>query len=158
MTNHSGAPRLAANLVPVPPLARQLVLVFSLWQLERPNSPSFDSCLPSQAQPYGAYPQQAQAQQRQPGLLAQMAATASSVAVGSTVGHGLSNMLFGGRSEAPVEQQAPPQQQYAPQNSGLSCDFQAKGGFTKCMENGDINTCGWYLEQLKACQAAARPY
>jgi hypothetical protein len=57
-----------------------------------------------------------------------MAATASSVAVGSTVGHGLSNMLFGGRSEAPVEQQqAPPQQQYAPQNSGLSCDFQAKG-------------------------------
>ncbi|CAE6474508.1 unnamed protein product [Rhizoctonia solani] len=112
---------------------------------------------PPQAQPYGAYPQQAQAQQRQPGLLAQMAATASSVAVGSTVGHGLSNMLFGGRSEAPVEQQAPPQQQYAPQNSGLSCDFQAKE-FTKCMEHGDINTCGWYLEQLKACQAAARPY
>ncbi|CCO31218.1 Mitochondrial intermembrane space cysteine motif-containing protein MIC17 OS=Saccharomyces cerevisiae (strain ATCC 204508 / S288c) GN=MIC17 PE=1 SV=1 [Rhizoctonia solani AG-1 IB] len=114
---------------------------------------------PPQAQSYGgAYPQQAQAQQRQPGLLAQMAATASSVAVGSTVGHGLSNMLFGGRSEAPVEQQqAPPQQQYAPQNSGLSCDFQAKE-FTKCMENGDINTCGWYLDQLKACQAAARPY
>ncbi|CAE6343989.1 unnamed protein product [Rhizoctonia solani] len=112
---------------------------------------------PPQAQSYGAHPQQAQAQQRQPGLLAQMAATASSVAVGSTVGHGLSNMLFGGRGEAPVEQQAPPQQQYAPQNSGLSCDFQAKE-FTKCMEHGDINTCGWYLEQLKACQAAARPY
>ncbi|CAE6529828.1 unnamed protein product [Rhizoctonia solani] len=113
---------------------------------------------PPQNQAYGAH-SQAQAQQRQPGLLAQMAATASSVAVGSTVGHGLSNMLFGGRSEAPVEQQAPPQQQqqYAPQNSGLSCDFQAKE-FTKCMEQGDINTCGWYLDQLKACQAAARPY
>ncbi|CAE6470493.1 unnamed protein product, partial [Rhizoctonia solani] len=111
---------------------------------------------PPQAQ-YGAHPQQAQAQQRQPGFLAQMAATAGSVAVGSTVGHGLSNMLFGGRSEAPVEHQAPPPQQYAPQNSGLSCDFQAKE-FTKCMEHGDINTCGWYLEQLKACQAAARPY
>ncbi|CAE6473206.1 unnamed protein product [Rhizoctonia solani] len=109
---------------------------------------------PPQAQAYGA---QAQAQARPPGLLAQMAATAGSVAVGSTVGHGLSSMLFGGRSEAPVEQQAPPTQQYAPQNSGLSCDFQAKE-FTKCMENGDINTCGWYLEQLKACQAAARPY
>ncbi|CAE6444381.1 unnamed protein product [Rhizoctonia solani] len=118
---------------------------------------------PPQAQAYGAHPQQAQAQQRQPGLLAQMAATASSVAVGSTVGHGLSNMLFGGRSEAPVEQQAPPQQ-FAPQQqfaqnsgSGLSCDFQAKE-FTKCLEQGDMNTCGWYLEQLKACQAAARPY
>jgi hypothetical protein len=62
-------------------------------------------------------------------MLAQMAATASSVAVGSTLGHGLSSMLFGGR-EAPAEQQqqqAPPMQQYQAQNSGLSCDFQAKG-------------------------------
>lgn len=64
-------------------------------------------------------------------MLAQMAATAGSVAVGSTIGHGLSSMLFGGRSE-PVEephaQQAPQYQaQYQAQNSGLSCDFQAKG-------------------------------
>ncbi|CAE6444374.1 unnamed protein product [Rhizoctonia solani] len=69
-------------------------------------------------------------------------------------------MLFGGRSEAPVEQQAPPQQQqYASQSSGISCDVQAKD-FTKCLENtgGDMTACSYYLEQLKACQAAARPY
>ncbi|CAE7072672.1 unnamed protein product [Rhizoctonia solani] len=113
---------------------------------------------PPQAQSH-AYTQQGQAQ-RPPGLLTQMAATAGSVAVGSTVGHGLSSMLFGGRSEAPVEQQAPPQQQqYASQSSGISCDVQAKD-FTKCLENtgGDMTACSYYLEQLKACQAAARPY
>lgn len=32
--------------------------------------------------------------------------------------------------------------------------------FTNCMNqnNGDLNICGWYLEQLKACQQAARNY
>ncbi|KAG8735259.1 hypothetical protein FRC10_010813 [Ceratobasidium sp. 414] len=126
---------------------------------------------PGTAPPPTYAPTQAQArpQEKQPGLFAQMAATAGGVAVGSTLGHGLSSMLFGGRTEAPppAEYQQPvqQQQQHQQQNSGLSCDFQAKE-FTKCMETGDINTCGWYLEQLKAlmigldpqCQAAARPY
>ena len=32
--------------------------------------------------------------------------------------------------------------------------------FTKCLEatNGDMQSCGYYLEALKACQAAARQY
>lgn len=32
--------------------------------------------------------------------------------------------------------------------------------FTQCMNqnSGDLNVCGWYMEQLKACQAAARNY
>lgn len=32
--------------------------------------------------------------------------------------------------------------------------------FTQCMDQnkGDVNICGWYLEQLKACQQAARNY
>ncbi|KAG9093914.1 hypothetical protein FRC07_011402 [Ceratobasidium sp. 392] len=120
---------------------------------------SSTAAYPGAAPPQTYAGAQARPQERQPGLLAQMAATASSVAVGSTIGHGLSNMLFGGRGEAPPAEYQQPvqQQQYQPQNSGLSCDFQAKE-FTKCMETGDINTCGWYLEQLKACQAAARPY
>ena len=65
-------------------------------------------------------------------MLAQMAATAGSVAVGSTIGHGLSNMLFGGSSSqapaepAPVAQAAPVQQQ-SYQNQGISCEAQAKG-------------------------------
>jgi hypothetical protein len=63
-------------------------------------------------------------------MMAQMAATVGSVAIGSTIGHGISNFLFGGRSHEapPVEQAAaaPPQFQ---QQAGLSCDFQAKGMF-----------------------------
>ena len=60
-------------------------------------------------------------------MMAQMAATAGSVAVGSTIGHGISSMLFGGGSSAAApEAQAPPvqQQQY---QSNISCEVQAKG-------------------------------
>ncbi|KZT54661.1 hypothetical protein CALCODRAFT_379921 [Calocera cornea HHB12733] len=108
---------------------------------------------------YGARAPPAQAAQpQQPGMIAQMAATAGSVAIGSTIGHGLSNMLFGGRSEAPapVDQAQPlPQQQANPM--GKACEVQAKE-LTRCLEVGDVQTCGWYLDQLKACSAAAAPY
>ncbi|KAJ8454753.1 hypothetical protein ONZ51_g12847 [Trametes cubensis] len=95
--------------------------------------------------------------QSQPGLLAQMAATAGSVAVGSTIGHGISHMLFGSSSSAPAPEApaAPVQQQQ--QASGISCEVQAKD-FTKCLEAADVQSCSWYLEQLKACQAAAARY
>lgn len=111
-----------------------------------------------------------------PGMLAQMAATAGSVAVGSTIGHGLSHMLFGsgGGNSQPVEQGPPVQhQQQTYQQSGISCEIQAKGlflildsplslqsayfcflqDFTKCLEAADANTCSWFLEQLKAVSA-----
>jgi hypothetical protein len=62
-------------------------------------------------------------------MLAQMAATAGSVAVGSTIGHGISSMLFGGSSHAPEAPVAPaaPAQQQSYQSSGVSCEVQAKG-------------------------------
>lgn len=62
-------------------------------------------------------------------MLAQMAATAGSVAVGSTIGHGLSNMLFGSSNSTPAAPEAPaaPVQQQQYQQQGISCDFQAKG-------------------------------
>lgn len=65
------------------------------------------------------------AQPQQPGMIAQMAATAGSVAIGSTIGHGLSNMLFGGSNHAaaPAEQAVPTQQQ----QMTPSCEIQAKG-------------------------------
>ncbi|OCH89355.1 hypothetical protein OBBRIDRAFT_813225 [Obba rivulosa] len=87
-----------------------------------------------------------------------MAATAGSVAVGSTIGHGISHMLFGGSSSTPAAPEAPaapaPQQSF---QQGVSCEVQAKD-FTKCLEKADLPSCTWYLEQLKACQAAAAPY
>ena len=63
-------------------------------------------------------------------MLAQMAATAGSVAVGSTIGHGISHMLFGGGggNSQPVEQSPPVQQQQQTfQQTGVSCETQAKG-------------------------------
>ncbi|KAF8644932.1 hypothetical protein AX16_008214 [Volvariella volvacea WC 439] len=99
-------------------------------------------------------PAAAASQSQGPGMLAQMAATAGSVAVGSTIGHGISHMLFGGSSTpAPAQQAAPVQQQAAP----AACEAQAKE-FSKCLEKADLQSCSWYLEQLKACQAAAAPY
>ncbi|BEI81599.1 hypothetical protein CcaverHIS002_0207590 [Cutaneotrichosporon cavernicola] len=100
----------------------------------------------------------AQAQSSGPGLLAQTASTMGGAMAGSVIGHGISSMLFGGRSDAapPPPSELPAQQ--APVNGG-SCDIQAKD-FTKCIEatNGDMTGCSYYLEALKACQAAARPY
>jgi hypothetical protein len=67
-------------------------------------------------------------------MMAQMAATAGSVAIGSTIGHGLSSMLFGGSNQAAAPAQeapatAPPVQQ---QSSGINCEGQAKGERLVC--------------------------
>jgi hypothetical protein len=83
----------------------------------------------------------------------------SGVAVGSSVGHAIGGFFGGGSSEpAPqqVQSQAPAQQdQYG--NNNCAGATQA---FTKCMDDhqGNMQVCNWYLEQLKACQAAASPY
>lgn len=74
-------------------------------------------------------------------MMAQMAATAGSVAAGSVIGHGISSMLFGGggghaaaATEAPAA--APPMQQQ--QSSGIQCELQAKG------------TCRWNTSPVPA--------
>ena len=63
----------------------------------------------------------------QPGMMAQMAATAGSVAVGSTVGHGISHMLFGGGGRAQEASDSAPAAHQQTTASGGSCEFQAKG-------------------------------
>ncbi|KAN0084538.1 hypothetical protein V8E55_008042 [Tylopilus felleus] len=100
----------------------------------------------------------AAAQSGQPGLFGQMAATAGSVAAGSVVGHGISHMLFGGSNSAATQAEpaAPPVQHQSFQ-SPPACEVQAKD-FTKCLDKADLQTCSYYLEQLKACQAAAAQY
>lgn len=86
-------------------------------------------------------------------MLAQMAATAGSVAVGSTIGHGISSMLFGGRSSepapAPAAEAQPVNQQSSFARGPISCENQAKE-FTQCLEKAPYESCTWYLEQLKA--------
>ncbi|KAK3906591.1 Sas10/Utp3/C1D family-domain-containing protein [Staphylotrichum tortipilum] len=99
-----------------------------------------------------------------PGLLGQMASTAAGVAIGSSIGHVVGNgisSLWGGSSSSAPEAAAPVQAQAAQNNSswGNNCAG-ATEQFTKCMDDhsGNMQICGWYLEQLKACQTAASQF
>ena len=97
-----------------------------------------------------------------PGLFGQMASTAAGVAVGSSIGHAIGGFFGGGSAAAPAAEQAPAQVNTAQQNNsnwGNNCQT-ATQNFTKCMDDqgGNMQICGWYLEQLKACQAAASQY
>ncbi|KAL2180885.1 uncharacterized protein P884DRAFT_216513 [Thermothelomyces heterothallicus CBS 202.75] len=98
-----------------------------------------------------------------PGLFGQMASTAAGVAIGSSIGHvvgnGISSLFGGGSSSEPTQAQA----QAAPQTNNSTWGNNCAGAteqFTKCMDEhgGNMQICGWYLEQLKACQAAASQF
>lgn len=119
---------------------------------------------PHQSAPAASRP--VQQSQQGPGLFGQMASTAAGVAVGSTIGHtlgaGITSMFGGSSSAAAVEhdqqvvsQASQPQQQ----QQARHCDADASN-FTRCLEenSGNMQTCDYYLQQLKACQEAARPY
>jgi len=82
----------------------------------------------------------------------------SGVAVGSSIGHAIGGFFGGGSSAAEQPQQVQAQAQEYTQRTG-NCEDQAKM-FTKCMDDnsGNMQICGWYLDQLKACQVAASPY
>ncbi|KAK2764770.1 CHCH domain-containing protein [Colletotrichum kahawae] len=130
---------------------------------------------PQHAAPPAA-PPAAAAPSQGPGLFGQMASTAayvtsspsrfpppkprSGVAIGSSVGHAIGGLFSGGgSSEAPAQaQSASPVAAESQQTSqwGNNCAG-ATQQFTKCMDeqNGNMQICNWYLEQLKACQAAA---
>ncbi|KFZ05360.1 hypothetical protein V501_08423 [Pseudogymnoascus sp. VKM F-4519 (FW-2642)] len=99
-----------------------------------------------------------------PGLFANMASTAAGVAVGSSIGHAIGGFFGGGSSAAPAEaeQSQMTQSQGSAEQSNWgarSCEVDAKQ-FTKCLDEnqGNMQTCSWYLEQLKACQSAASGY
>ncbi|KAL1837063.1 hypothetical protein VTJ49DRAFT_4315 [Mycothermus thermophilus] len=100
-----------------------------------------------------------------PGLFGQMASTAAGVAVGSTVGHvigsGIAGLFGGSGSSEPAAAQT--NTAAADQNTNRSWGNNCQGAteqFTKCLDEhgGNMQICGWYLEQLKACQAAASQF
>lgn len=129
------------------------------------------AAMPAQAQapPRNAYANPpATAQPQQPGLFAQMASTAAGVAVGSTIGHtlgaGITGMFSGSSSDVQEQQQQPMQNYDAgaaqqQQQQFRTCETDARN-FTRCLDenNGNFQICDYYLQQLKACQEAARQY
>ncbi|KAJ4286759.1 Normal oxygen consumption protein [Kalmusia sp. IMI 367209] len=102
-----------------------------------------------------------------PGLFGQMASTAAGVAVGSSIGHAIGGFFSGGSSSAPAEQ-SPQNTDFAQQHQQAQTQYSQQTGpcagdvqnFSKCMNenNGNLTICGWYLDQLKACQQAASQY
>ncbi len=86
----------------------------------------------------------------------------SGVAVGSSIGHAIGGFFSGDSAPATAEAAAVANTQAAPEQNNWqarNCDIDAKQ-FTKCLDEnqGNMQTCSWYLEQLKACQAAAANY
>ncbi|RKP03943.1 hypothetical protein CXG81DRAFT_8916 [Caulochytrium protostelioides] len=94
------------------------------------------------------------------GLMANIASTAAGVAIGHTVGHGLTSLFSGGSSapapqpEAAVQQpqQAAPSQPWQTPNP---CEANQQQ-FMKCLDThqNDITACQFYLDMLKQCQTA----
>jgi len=135
----------------------------------RPNvAPPLQPSSSTAAQPPVASAQKPQASQS-PGLFGQMASTAAGVAVGSSIGHALGG-FFGGSDQANVESQAADGmvtsqgqgETYQSTSYGKNCEVDARS-FTKCLDENkgndyQMSICGWYLEQLKACQSAASQY
>ncbi|KAJ1922140.1 hypothetical protein H4219_000002 [Mycoemilia scoparia] len=126
---------------------------------------------PPPPQPATAHaPHTGTAQPQQPGLFAQMAATAGGVAVGSAIGHTVGSAvtgLFSGgskeeastQSTQDVSQQAQYQSapvysqgsQHQSENQACAADLKA---FNKCLEQeNNMNDCKHYYEMLKQCQA-----
>ncbi|CAI6346518.1 unnamed protein product [Macrosiphum euphorbiae] len=104
-----------------------------------------------------------QAQPQQPGLFAQMAATAGGVAVGSaighTVGHAVTGMFGGGGSRDEVQpqvQQAPLMPMEQSSQQGGACAFEVKQ-FLQCAQNNDdISLCSGFNEAIRQCKEANR--
>lgn len=105
------------------------------------------------------------AQPQQPGLFAQMAATAGGVAIGSaighTVGHAVTGMFSGGGSSeaeqtpaaaAPMQQ---PQQMGAyPNEPQGPCAWEVKQ-FLQCAQGqADLSLCEGFNEALRQCKAS----
>ncbi|BFZ55287.1 hypothetical protein PYCC9005_002327 [Savitreella phatthalungensis] len=103
------------------------------------------------------------------GFFGNMMSTAAGVGIGSAIGHSVGNMLTGGGGHAAAPE-AVPQNNNTPGaydnyaasaqtygRQGASCEGDAKA-FTQCLDStgGDMQSCSYYLEQLKMCQAAMR--
>ena len=109
-----------------------------------------------------------QAAPQQPGLFAQMAATAGGVAVGSAVGHvvghAMTGMFSGGSSQEaapaqPAQQQPMMQQPYygAPQPTEPTgpCAWEIKQFLQCSQQQSDLTLCEGFNEALRQCRSSS---
>ncbi|KAL6727542.1 hypothetical protein Aduo_009411 [Ancylostoma duodenale] len=107
--------------------------------------------------PMGA-PHAAPAAPAQPGLMAQMAATAGGVAIGSAVGHAVGSMFTGGGGHSSEAAPAPAAEAAAPaapqgQAYAQPCEFEWRQ-FIECTQNqSDVSLCNGFNEAFKQCKA-----
>ncbi|KAK8154988.1 hypothetical protein BKA80DRAFT_257326 [Phyllosticta citrichinensis] len=159
----SAAPRRSA---PAPAPARPSAPAPAPQQ----HRPATTAAHPPAATPQQPHPPAGQAPSQGPGLFGQMASTAammeantlnSGVAVGSSIGHAIGGFFGGGGSSAPAEAapQAPAESSSNAYQAPKVCETDITN-FKQCMDQneGSLTICGWYLEQLKACQQAASRY
>lgn len=94
--------------------------------------------------------------------MGQMAATAGGVAIGHTMGHALTGMLFGDKKEAaeasPAAASGSSQSLYddQPQQSqqGGACAWEIKQ-FLQCAQNqSDLTLCDGFNEAIRQCKSA----
>ncbi|TGZ77993.1 hypothetical protein EX30DRAFT_398085 [Ascodesmis nigricans] len=146
------APRPAAR--PAAPAAQQTRPASTAAYPARPAAAPAPTPAPAAAVPATAAPASSGG-----GMLASIASTAAGVGIGHVVGHGLVSMFSGSSApSAPVEAAAAPVDQAQQSNwQTPSCEADAKN-FTKCLDDnqGNMQICSWYLEQLKACQNMAK--
>ncbi|KAF2265394.1 hypothetical protein CC78DRAFT_532464 [Lojkania enalia] len=120
---------------------------------------------PAQQAPPAPQAQATPQQSSGPGLFGQMASTAAGVAVGSSIGHAIGGFFSGGSSSTPTDSASSStdfaqQHQAAVQPAQSAICATDVQNFRRCMDEntGDLTICGWYLDQLKACQQAASQY
>ncbi|CAG8736141.1 13534_t:CDS:2 [Acaulospora morrowiae] len=96
---------------------------------------------------------------KQPSLLGQVASTAAGVAIGHSVGQGITSLFSGGGSSVTETQEKPKYQDSQTDGRHVACEADTRA-LKNCLEqnNYDVNVCQWYLENLKACQQMASQY
>eukprot|EP00658_Telonema_sp_P-2_P077348 TRINITY_DN696_c0_g1_i1.p1 TRINITY_DN696_c0_g1~~TRINITY_DN696_c0_g1_i1.p1 ORF type:complete len:145 (-),score=28.34 TRINITY_DN696_c0_g1_i1:173-607(-) len=93
-------------------------------------------------------------------MMGGMAANVASVAAGSVIGHGISNMMFGSSSHqaAPAEpvQESAYAQAPAAQGGQDACKFEFEN-FMQCLKNNnnDASQCSYFMDTLQSCRTNA---
>lgn len=98
------------------------------------------------------------AQPQQPSLMGQMAATAGGVAIGHTIGHGITSLFSGGSNDAAAAAPAATAPAAAVPSSAPSsgaCAWEVKQFLECAQQQSDLTLCDGFNEALRQCKQAS---